>query len=164
MLTVRPHGVLARGFDVVDGAGAVVGAFVGSAWRENGRIQAGYGEWEFRRERSRRFVLTGPQGMAAAADRTSLWSNRWQVSVGPKAYELAKPSWLGRRYELRDGGRAVGDLRPRGVSAAKAEVALPPELPPAVQVFVVAVVMTLWRREQSAATAGAAGGAAAASG
>jgi hypothetical protein len=52
----------------------------------------------------------------------------------------------------------VGELHPRGLSGSRADVALPPALPPAVQVFVIAVVMTLWRRENNAAAGAAAAG------
>lgn len=156
MLEVRPRGSWRRGFDVLDGSGAVVGAFEGSAWREGGRIRAGGQEWEFRRERSRRLVLAGPQGDGAAADRVSVWSSRWQLSTGGRTYELVKRAWYSQRFQLRAGDLVVGELRPRGLSGRRAEVTLPPELPPAVQVFVIAVVMTLWRRENSAAAGGAA--------
>lgn len=155
-MVVQPHGIWKRGFDLLDGSGVVVGSFEGSAWQEGGRIRAGGQEWEFCRERSRRLVLAGPQGEEAAAERLSLWSGRWRLSAGGRTYELAKGFWLSQRYELRAGGAAVGELRPRGAFGRKAEASLPPELPPAVQVFVIAVVLTLWRRENSAAAGGAA--------
>lgn len=160
MLVVQPRGAWKRGFDVLDGSGTVVGAFEGSAWREGGRIRAGGREWEFRRDRSRRLALVGPDGEHAAAERLSLWSGRWQLTTGGHTYELAKGFWLSQRYELQEGGTAVGTLRPRGAFGRRAEVTLPPELPPPVQVFVIAVVMTLWRRENSAAAGGAAAAAA----
>lgn len=160
MLVVRPRGTWQRGFDVQDGSGTVVGAFEGSPWREGGRIRAAGQEWEFRRERSRRLVLTGPRGEGAAADRVSIWSGRWRLSAGGRTYELAKPGWWSRRYQLRAGAAVVGELSQRGLFSSKADVELPPELPPAVQVFVIAVVMTLWRRENNAAAGGAAAAAA----
>jgi hypothetical protein len=164
MLLVQPHGTFRKGFDVLDGSGPTVGSFEGSPWREGGRIRAGGQEWEFRRERYRRLVLAGPQGEYAAAERISAWSGRWQLSAVGRTYELAKAAWYSRRYELRVGDAVVGELHPRGVFGSKADVTLPPELPPAVQVFVVAVVMTLWRRDQSAAAGGAAAAGAASSG
>lgn len=163
MLEVRPHGALKRGFDLVDRAGATVGAFSGSAWRERGRVLAGPREWEFRREGGRRFALVGPRGTEATADKPSLWSSTWRLTVGPRRYELVKPSWLSSRYELRAGGTTVGGLHRRGVFSSKTDVSLPPELPPPAQVFVVAIVLTLWRREQSSAAAGGGAAAAAAS-
>lgn len=153
MLTVLPHGALKNGFDLVDPAGVTLGAFVGSAWRENGQIHIGAERWDFRRERSRRFVLVGPHGTYAAADRTSLWSGEWRISAGDVSYDLVKPSWLSRRYELRAGDEVRGELHPKGVFSSKAEVTLPADLPPPVQVFVIAVVLTLWRRDQASSQA-----------
>jgi hypothetical protein len=156
MLLVQPQGSFRRGFDLLDPAGAVIGSFQGSPWREGGRIHAGGQEWEFRRERYRRLVLALPQGEYAAAERVSAWAGRWSLTAGGRSYELAKAAWYSRRYELRAGDAVVGTLRPRGLSSTKADVDLPAELPPAVQVFVVAVVLTLWRREQASAAGAAA--------
>jgi hypothetical protein len=160
MVIVQPHGSFKRGFDVLDEGGPTVGSFEGSPWREGGRIRAGGQEWEFRRERYRRLVLARSEGEYAAAERVSAWSGRWELTTGGRTYGLAKAAWYSRRYELRVGDAVVGELHPRGVFGNRADVLLPPELPPAVQVFVVAVVMTLWRREQSAAAGAAAAGAA----
>ena len=160
MLTVRSHGSWKHGFDVLDESGTPVGTFEGSAWRERGRIRAAGQEWEFRRERYRRLSLAGPRGVYATAERVSAWSGRWQLLAGGRPYELAKAGWFSRRYQLKADGAVVGELSPRGVFGTKADVTLPPEFPPAVQVFAVAVVMTLWRREQAAASGGAAAAAA----
>jgi hypothetical protein len=159
---VQPHGSFKAGFDLLDGSGTAVGTFAGSAWREGGRIRAAGQEWEFRRAGGRRFVLAGPGGEHAAADRVSFWTDRWEVSAGGRTYELVKPGFWSRRYELRTGGRAVGVLTPKGVFDNKAEVELPDELPPAVALFTVVVVMRIWRRQGAAAGAAGASGAAAA--
>jgi hypothetical protein len=157
VLTVRSRGTWRRGFEVLDPAGMLVGSFEGSPWRENGRILAAGADYDFRRERSRRLVLVGSRGPEAAADRPSFWSGRWEVSAGGRTYELAKAAWYSQRFQLRAGGAVAGELTRRGVFGNKAEVSLPPELPPAAQVFVIAVVMTLWRRDDSASSAGPTG-------
>jgi hypothetical protein len=159
-LQVTPHGSFKRGFDLVDLAGTPVGAFAGSVWKEGGRVQVRGQEWEFRRERGRRFVLAGPTDLAATADKPSVWSNRWVFTVGRRTYELVNPSWWSRRYELRADGQPVGGLSPRGVFDNKADVSLPADLPAPALVFVVAVAMTLWRRQAAAAGAGASAAAA----
>jgi hypothetical protein len=153
VLTVVPRGAFKNGFDLLDGSGRPVGGFTGSVWRENGDVEIGQERWEFRRERSRRFTLAGPRGTYATAERPSLWSYVWHVAVDDRLYLLERPSWLSRRYEVRVGDRLVGGLTPKGAFSAKAEVDLPAEMPPPVQVFVIAVVMTQWRRESSSAAA-----------
>lgn len=144
---VRPHGSFEVGFDLLGPGGAPVGAFDRSVWRESGQVRVGDQFWEFRRERGRRFVLAGPSGALAVADRVSPWSGSWRLSTGGWRYELVKPSWLSRRFELRVGEVPVGRLGPKGVFDNKADVELPAELPPPVAIFVVAVAMTLWRRD-----------------
>ena len=156
VLTAKPHGALRHGFDLVDSAGATVAAFASSVWRENGQVRIGDRFWELRNQGSRRFTLEGQAGTLAVAERASYWSGAWRVSAGDRTYELVKPSWRSRRYDVRAGGVTVGELRPMGVFGSKAEVDLPDDMPPPVQVFVVAVVMTLWRREQNSAAPGTA--------
>jgi hypothetical protein len=164
MPALRPHGTFKNGFDLVDDAGRELGSFHGSAWRERGEISADGQLAGFRRDGGRRFALDGPGGELAVARKPSAWSGRWVVETGDREYELVKRSWLSRSFELRSGDQAVGSVHPKGVFSGKAAVHLPAELPPAVQVFVVAVVLTLWRRESAAAGAAAASGGAAAAG
>lgn len=164
MTTVRPHGTFRKGFDLVDDAGRPLGSFAGSAWRERGEITTGAGRAEFRRLGGRRFTLAGPAGELAVAQKPSMWSGRWEVLTGGRRYELAKRSWLSRTFELTGGGQVVGRVQPTGAFSGRAAVDLPAELPPVVQVFVVAVVLTLWRRESTAASTAAASGGAAAAG
>jgi hypothetical protein len=163
VLTAIPHGTFKNGFDLVDAAGRGVATFRGSAWRENGEIISGDGRWRFRRDGGRHFTLEGPGGFVAEATKPSMWSGRWQVAIGSETYELAKRTWLSRTFELR-GRSTLGEVRPHGGFSSKADVDLPAELSPPLQAFVVAVVLTLWRREQAAAASGAAaaGGATAA--
>lgn len=156
VLTVVPRGAFRNGFDLVDDSGRTVGGFAGSAWRENGEIQIGDERWEFRRERSKRFALAGPQGTYATAERTSLWTSAWQVAVGDRHYQLTKPSAWARRYDVRAGDRVVGELSPKGVFSTKTEVNLPADMPPPIQVFVIAVVITQWRRDNASSAASSA--------
>lgn len=155
MLTVQPHGAVTTGFDLVDDVRGTVGALAGSAWREGGRISAGGQEYEFHKDGGRRFALVGPGGgELATAERTSLWTASWRVTAGGRTYEVSKPSMWRSRYEIRDGGQVTGALDRRGFLRTRAEVTLPPDLPPAIQVFLVAVVMIQWRRDSTAASAG----------
>ena len=164
MPTVRPHGTFKNGFDLVDDAGRQLGSFRGSVWRESGEVSAGGQVARFSRHGGRRFALAGPVGELAVADKPSIWSGRWVVGTGGGTYELVRRSWLSRSIELRHGGQVVGSVQPKGVFGGKAAVELPSDLAPAVQVFVVAVVLTLWRREEAAAGAAAATGGVAAAG
>jgi hypothetical protein len=161
VLTAVPHGTSRNGFDLVDETGAAVATFRASARREQGEITSPDGSWRFRRDGGRHFTLTGERGLVAETSKPGLWSGRWEVIVGGETYELAKRSWRSRTFEL-SGRSTSGEVRPQREFSRRAEVDLPPELSLPVQAFVVAVVLTLWRREQAAATGTAATGGAAA--
>ena len=163
MSTTRPHSTFRNGFDLVEG-GDVVGSFDGSNWRERGRVHAGDRTWELRREGGGRFVLSDQGGDVATAERVRWWSAAWQVDYNGRTLPLTRASMWGRAYRLTDGDQVVGEVRPTGVWTRECHVRMPPELPVHVQVFVVAVVQTLWRRQQSAASASAVAGGAAAGG
>lgn len=154
MATVRPHGTFTHGFDLVDDSGHEQGTFTGSAWREGGEVSAGGQVARFRRDGGRRFALDGPAGELAVAEKPSVWSGPWVLHAGGRTYQLAKRSWLSSVFQLSEDGRVVGTLRPTGFLRRGAEVDLPAGLAPAVQVFAVAVVLTLWQRESAAAAAG----------
>ena len=152
MFSVRPHGTVKAGFDLVDGTGATVGSLAGSAWREGGRITVGAQEYEFRKSGGGRFARADPGGAElASAERTSWWTGSWRITAGGRTYELVKPSLWRSAYELTEGGRYIGTLDRHGFFRTRAEVTLPPEQPPAVLVFLVGVVMVQWRRDQAAA-------------
>jgi hypothetical protein len=165
VLTVRALGAFKNGFDLVDDEAGSVGGFRGSAWREHGDIVVGRERLGFRRHGGRRFTLESPSGVLATAVKPSRWSGRWEITLGDRTYELAKRSLMSRTVEVRGRGQVLGEVRPKGVFGGNAAVELPAELPVPVQVFVIAVVLTLWRRDETAgASAATAGGAAAASG
>ncbi|HYT10955.1 MAG TPA: hypothetical protein VEL73_09885 [Mycobacteriales bacterium] len=156
MLVVAPHGSFRNGFDLLDEAGGPVGSFRASPWRESGDVRVGDRVWRLHTVGRRRFVLDGSDGMLASADKPSPWSARWRLTTGDQTYELTKRSWRSRGFELRGRGQMLGEVRPRSAFSGKAVADLPAELPPPVQVFVVAVVLALWRREQASAAAGTA--------
>ena len=165
MLTVRPLGAFKNGFDLLDQIDRPAGGFRGSAWREHGEVTVGPERLSFRRHGGRRFTLEGPTGIVATATKPSVWSGRWEITVGDRTYGLARRSWMSRAYEVRGRGQALGEVRPTSAFSGRAAVELPAELPVTAQVFLIAVVLTLWRRDEAAAGAAvAAGGAAAASG
>ena len=159
MAQIVPLGVFKNGFDLVGDAGQPVGGFRGSVWRESGEIVTGGQRYEFRRDGGRRFRLAGPQGGVALARRTGRWSGGWEITAGPATYLLARAGWFSRGYRLVLDGAVVGQIASgRWLSRAGA-ANLPVGMAPVAQVFVVAIVLTLWRRDDSAGGGAAAGGA-----
>jgi hypothetical protein len=157
VLTVRQYGVVRPGFEVLDEAGRLVAAFSGSARTEHGDIAIGDGRWHVRRMTRGHFVLESPSGVLAHADRTSAWSGRWELHAAGRTYDLVRRSWHSRVHELREAGRPVGTVEPRGPFSRHATATLPSTLPLPEQVFVIAVVLTIWRRDQQAAATSGSG-------
>lgn len=156
MLRIVPLGVFRNGFDLVGDGGQVTASFRGSVWRESGDILVAGQQYVFRREGRRRFRLGGPQGEVAVATCARRWSRGpWQIEVDARQYDLARASWLSRTYRLRLAGRPVGEVTGGRWGSHRGTVDLPAGLPAPAQAFIVAIVITLWRRaEASAASSG----------
>jgi hypothetical protein len=106
------------------------------------------------RERSRRFVLDGPGGRIATADRES--GRRWTITTPASRFELVRPSVWRSAWEMHHGGRAVGRIeQDRGFFVRTSHADLPADLPLPVRVFAFYVVLILWERANAAAAAGA---------
>lgn len=105
------------------------------------------------RERSKRFVITGPDGRVATADRES--GRRWRITTPEGHLELVRPSVWRSAWEVHRGGRPVGRIeQDRGLFARTSHADLPADLPLPVRVFAFYVVLILWQRAAAAATAG----------
>jgi hypothetical protein len=165
MLRIEPLGAFKHGFDLI-GPDGPVGGFRGSVWRESGDILVGPQQYRFRREGGRRFRLGGPQGEVAVATRRGRFSGPWLLDVGGKEYELARAGrFFGRRYVLRRNGETRGSVEAGRWGGRRGSTAeLPATMPAPVQAFVVAIVITMWRRDDTSAGGGAAAASVATSG
>lgn len=96
------------------------------------------------------FTLARGGAVIARARRHSALRSRFEREHAVHRYELQKPSWWGRGYELLLDGQPVGSIRPRSPFTRRATIELPPDLPLSVQVFLAALVAFMWQREASA--------------
>ncbi|OLF16398.1 hypothetical protein [Actinophytocola xanthii] len=103
------------------------------------------------RERSKRFLLTGPGGTVATADRET--HRRWVVTTKTGRLELVRPSFWRSAWELHRGGAPVGRIEPEGWLNTTSHADLPADLPLAVRVFLYYVVLVQWERANAAAAA-----------
>jgi hypothetical protein len=95
----------------------------------------------------------------AVAERPSAWKDRFVFEHGGNRYELKKESaWRSGFILSRDGVGLVGFVRWRGFFNREWTVDVPEELPLEVRVFVVWLVIILWKREDSAAGAASTAG------
>ncbi|MGH8907961.1 MAG: hypothetical protein ACRD0K_15955 [Egibacteraceae bacterium] len=90
----------------------------------------------------------------AQAERAGAMSRVWHLRSASGSCDLTKPSWWSRAYELRSEGRTVGSIQPEGFLRRGAIADLPSGMAIEFRVFVLVVVLTLWRREDSAAAGG----------
>jgi hypothetical protein len=151
MIVARPRGVLTSGFDLVDDAGAVLASLEGSWWREGGTVRSGAGTWEVRRDGWAGFRLLRGEDAEATARSLGMFRTSLEVQHQGRTYLLKRPSAFRRPYAVWEAGTQVGSVAPTSAFSNAAAVDLPASMPVHVQVFVVAVVVTQWRRQQSAA-------------
>jgi hypothetical protein len=104
------------------------------------------------RERSKRFLLDGPGGQAAVAERDG--GRRWRISSPAGSFELVRPSMWRSAWELHANGQPVGTIEHDGGFGRSSKAELPAELPRALRVFVFYVVLMVWERAANAAAAG----------
>ena len=142
--------------------GQVVARLTFRAMREAGDIVVDGERHEVRRERAGggrwllRPVIEGAPGRAVAvAEKPSAWRHRFVVRAPGRstALHVQRPSALRRTYEVREADRVIGRLRQVSMWRRRISVDLPDDLPPQVQVFVVWLVLLLFRRDDSAAAA-----------
>jgi hypothetical protein len=152
-MTVAPTRWYSWDFDVTDGGRHVAHLDV-SAWREQGVLtidgvahlvyREGVGSGEFLLERDG-IVL-------ARATKPSAFRSAFEVRHDGRTYELAKESLWQRRFVLRSGNAEIGSLAPRSAIGREAVATLPEPWPLPLKVFVIWLVVILWKRAAAAAS------------
>ena len=122
------------------------------AWmREAGSFELGGQRFDIAREPGwGDFVLSAGGDAICRARKPSAWFRSFQVVIGDRHLTLEAQSPLNRTFVLREGGATFGEIRPQGILSRKAVVMLPESLSRAVQVFIVWLVIVLWRRQANA--------------
>lgn len=164
MLRAMQSGWFSSDLTVFDTSGMPVARVVQANWREAATLEVGEGRYEAHSKgwRSKEFILEAEDGrVVIVAEKPSAWSNRFVFEQGGKRYDLEKESvWGGTFVIRREGVGLVGSVRSKGVFKREWMVDLPEEVPLEVRVFVVWLVVLLYRRASSYAGAGGAVGAA----
>jgi hypothetical protein len=142
-----------------------------SNWRERTKLEIGGAHYEAstQRREAKEFLLEDERGQRVAVvekkvEEPSTWKERFLKSSEGREHFLFEHG--GNRYELRkestkayvitrEGVGSVGSIRHKGGWFSREwTVDLPEELPLEVKVFLVWVVVVLWRREKVAAASG----------
>lgn len=156
MLTAQKTSAFKREYEIeIDGR--VVTTFRPSWWRSGGTFVVEGHEYTVRQNF---WGVTYGMAMAdgtvvASADRVG--RKRWTVDAEGRTHHFRRASmWTGEQAMV-DGEREIGSIRKLGMFRSGAVADLP-ALDPALQVFVVAVVLTMWDNQASAAASAGGGG------
>jgi hypothetical protein len=150
MLRARRRGFVKREYEVsADGVPVTV---LAGARREGCEFSLSGRDFQIDRDGRKRFLLHGPQGLIAAADRVA--GREWRIQATSGDLTLVKPSIWRNGWEVQ--GTTTGAIRHEGGFRRSYSADVPADVPLPVAVFAFYVVLMLIER-QTAATAAAAG-------
>src|SRR5262244_1926475 len=159
MLRATPVSWFSWNFLVSD-EGAPV-AEINLAWlREAGQLSVGEESYRVYREgvMSGAFILEKDGTRLAKAQKPSAVFRSFAVDYNGRRFTLEAESAFRRKFVLKDGEERIGSIFPEGALTRKCIVDLPANIPLAVRVFMIWLVIILWKRESDGAAAAAAAG------
>jgi len=98
------------------------------------------------------FVLEADSSVVARAAKPSFFRREFVVDCGRKSYTFRTRSMFGRGFVLFDSSEEVGSITPEGTFTRRMRAEFPKDLALPVGVFLVWLVVILWRRNSQAAT------------
>lgn len=99
------------------------------------------------------FVLERSGEVIAAARKASSFRRTFEITTATDEYRLKAATAFGRTFELWHGSDVVGTVRPTSMLGRRTTADLPATLPPEFQLFIVFLVLVLWKRAATAAAA-----------
>ncbi len=120
------------------------------AWvREAGTFRLQGRTYKIYREKflSRTFVLEEDVAILARASRPNIFLRSFTVDYQGIQLTVKAHSIFGRTFVLQQGSQVLGSIYPEHWFTRKAAVELPDTLPLAVRIFMVWLVLILWRRQ-----------------
>jgi hypothetical protein len=147
MLIAEPHGWFSRTYNL-HWDGQFVARIDLASFRETAEVEIVGQRYRLFREGllGGAFVLKKNGRTMARAVKPSWAVRRFEIEWEGRQLELEATSMFSWRFVLRQGESELGDIRRVGWFRRKAEVDLPSDLPLPIQVFLMWLVMILWRR------------------
>jgi hypothetical protein len=100
-----------------------------------------------------KFYLEADGNRVASAEKPSAMHRLFTVQVGGRTLTLKAASTFGRAFVLTERDVPTGSIAPLGWFTRKCRAQLPDDLAPEVQVFLIWLVILMWRRQEQAAMA-----------
>ena len=156
MLTIEPTTWFSWAF-TVSSAGRAFAALTISAWRDRGALTVDGQSFRVVRDGwlGGDFRLESASGVVATATKPSIFRRAFVVRFSGRTLELQTRSLWSRAVVLREAGRDVGGVAPRGAFTRRATATLPESVPLPVQTFLLWLTLLLWKRESDSAAASA---------
>ncbi len=147
MLHARPVSLFSWDYRVVDGT-LPVARIERSRFREPGHLLLEEAAYAIRREKllGGRFLLLRDGIVVASAEKPRAVRRRFLIVWDDARFVLEPASWLSRRFVLYHDGDPIGTIRPARRLSRHALVDLPDTLPLALRLFVLWLVLLLWKR------------------
>lgn len=133
-----------------------------SWWRDRGRLKVGGAAYAAYREglASGAYILSAGGSVLARAEKPSALRRFFTIEHAGRRYTLQAKHALGRAFSLLEDSGEAGSIEPEGIFTRRARANVPDELPLPVRVFIIWLVLIMWKRESdSAGPPGEAGGA-----
>jgi hypothetical protein len=142
-----------RGRYRVTDAGREVTVWDSSAWKRGGAFELDGRRFTVRSNlRGNKYTMVDDVGaVIASADRVG--RRRWTVEAAGQTYHFRRKSFWGNEEELLLGDAPVGSVRRTSLWRGDVAVELP-GLAPALQLFVLGVVISMWNERAAAAAGG----------
>ena len=137
-------------FCVTDGPRKLAATVNLSWWKDRGELEVEGATYTARRDKSW-YLLESATGVVACALKPKKTLRELFIEHSGRRYVLRARSIFSRDFLLLDGVRQIGAIAPDGLLTRQASVDLPPEFPLYLKVFVIWLVMTLWKHADSAA-------------
>lgn len=140
-------------FSVTDGTNPVAQAVDLSWWSDKGELRVQGATYTARRDKAF-YVLESAVGVVARAEQLRMWSRELVIEHSGHRYMLRVKSAFSRQFLWFEDAAQIGAISPEGLFTRKAAVELPKEFPLFLQVFVIWLVMTLWKHDDAAGALG----------
>jgi hypothetical protein len=150
MLRARRRGILKRVYEITSNGEAATSLLGGR--RESCEFSLSGTGFRIERDGRKRFLLHGPDGRLATAERET--GREWTVRAATGNVTLVKPSIWRSGWEVRQRGSRKGDIRSEGVFRTTYTADIPADVPLPVAVFTLYVILVVFERAAAASAGG----------